>query len=98
MNERSGCKKGHSYYRRGRRGIGRERLKRGFEDLSPLLWAENPDKRTMAVGIATLPIGRRTDFECLLWTSLTVQYSTVDLEVEISRGEGYYGLLQYGRE
>jgi hypothetical protein len=61
----------------------RERLKRGFEDFALLLEAENPDKRTMVVEIATLPIARRTGFECLPWAYLTVQCSTVGLEVEI---------------
>ena len=82
MNAISGCKKGHSY-RRGRRGVGRERLKRGFEDSAVLLVAVNPDKRTMVVEVATVPIGRRTDFECLLWTSLTTQYSIVTLVSEL---------------
>lgn len=68
--EISGHKKGYSC-RRGRWGIDRERLKGGFEDWI-LLGAENPDKRTMVVETATLPIGCRTDCERRLWTFLTV--------------------------
>ena len=60
MNEIFGCKWGHSL----RRGL--RRLKRAL-----LLGVENPDKRTM---VAMRPIGHRTDFAYLLWTSLTAQY------------------------
>ena len=66
----SGYKKGYSQ-RRGRRVGGHERLRWGLEDLFLLLGAENPDKRTMIVEVATLPIvaeGRRTDFVCHLRT------------------------------
>jgi hypothetical protein len=61
MKEISGCKKGYSQ-RRGRRVGGHERLKWGFEDLTPLLGAEKPDKRTMVVEVAIVAEGRRTDF------------------------------------
>ncbi len=83
MNEISGRKKGHSQ-RRGRRVNGHERLKRGLDDLTLLPGAENPDKRTTVVEVATWSIvaeGRRTDFECHPRTFLTAQCSIVDLEV-----------------
>lgn len=79
MNEISGCKKGCSQ-RRGRRVGGHERPKRGFEDLTLLPGAENLDKHTVAVEVATQPIvaeGRRTGFDCYLtFLMRNIQWST----------------------
>ena len=77
MDEISGCK--GQIQRRRRREDGHERLKLGFGDLTLVLGAENPDKRTMVVEVATLPMGGRSDFECHLQTFLTAQYSLVNL-------------------